>query len=52
MKWTELYFEIEIISGIIATIIILLCCISHIICNIRYKRKLRKLRKDKNNENI
>lgn len=46
MKWTELYFKIEIISGIVLTIIVLLYCIYSIISHILYKRKI-KSRKEK-----
>lgn len=48
MKWTELYFKIEIISGVILTIVVLLYCLYVIISDKIYEKKIRK---EKNNAN-
>ena len=41
MKWTELYFKIQIISGIILTIAVLLYCVYNIISYLKYKKKIK-----------
>ena len=45
MKWTELYFEIEIISGIVGALLVLLYCIFITIPHIKYKRKIKSRKK-------
>ena len=43
MKYTELYFEIQIIGGIIFSVVIASVCICHLIAH-----KIRKIKNRKN----